>query len=473
MKRCKMKALKRFLLLALALIMCMSLFACSDDSTDDTPSTDDPAVVDPSNPSDDPADDKPSGGSTKVENDYIVDYQILEDGKFYIDYEGTAPEEVLFGGATVAVSELYEPFWNIVDDKLEIELEGDMMGAKQDKVLKYSTDKKEYTTYLTVNPITDNYFVVDGGEASYKLAIAGIESAKFNGTDVASVTGITKDATGLTFTKELLATKLGHNKVEVKTADKTYVVSVCAVTQAELDTAITFEDGKMTPFMAVFGNDYKVVNAREDAPSVIKNAYTTTGGSSTSSGTGLTYAVGASGQSKPNTYALEIDHKAGSPESLRVYVSSFYLRERLASMLTFDQPSTMPNGKSQYYGKVAAEHFFNDGWKMCLRQLATEFDLHGGQAQYYSSVLGNDLESCANSYFTASKQPANVRCFFNKEAYDLMIASDGTLITSYLTIVYQDMTTTADSHKLYVDDLGGFIYNSVSNQPAFTIPVKA
>ncbi len=185
-----MKALKRLLLLALALIMCMSLFACSDDPDNDNPIPDGPVV-----------DNTDDSNLTAIENDYIVDYQVLEDGKFYVEFDGAEPTEVLYGGSSTPEEDMYQPFWNIVDGKIEIVIEGDMMGSKADKVLKFKTDKNKYSTYLTINPITDNYFIVDGTADTFKVAIEGIVSAKFGGEDVASVTGITKDETGLTFLK--------------------------------------------------------------------------------------------------------------------------------------------------------------------------------------------------------------------------------------------------------------------------------
>ncbi len=71
-----MKALKRFLLLALALIMCMSLFACSDDPSTDDPNTDDPVIDNPIEDPADPSGDTPSAGDNQ-EKDLVIDYQVL------------------------------------------------------------------------------------------------------------------------------------------------------------------------------------------------------------------------------------------------------------------------------------------------------------------------------------------------------------------------------------------------------------
>ncbi len=460
-----MKTLKRLLLLVLALIMCTSLFACSDDPSNDDPSNDDPAIVDPSNPND-PVDPADPSGLTQVENDFVIDYQALEGGKFYIDYEGADPTEVLYGNASANDSDLFSPFWEIVDGKIEIKIEGDMMFAQQDRVFKYKTDTKSYITYLTLNPITENYFIVDGGEANFKLEIAGIESAKFNGTDVASVTGITKDATGLTFTKELLATKLGHNVVEIETATKSYILSVCAVTKAETITAITFEDGKMSPFIAIFGNDYKVISADEIEDATLKTTYKDV----------YKYEIGKAGTLVNNAHLLEIDHKSGSPEALKMYVSSFYIRERVAAMKTFDSNTV---SRDEFVGKAAITKFLatttsaTDSYNFKMRVSASQFDLYGGVSGYYSSVAGKDLAESGDNviwYGNGGNAEKNCRNLLTKNMYDMMIASDGSLIEKY-QIVWFDDAPSSGGYKIYLDDIASCIINYGGKMKTLPIPV--
>ncbi len=460
-----MKALKRFLLLALALIMCMSLFACSDDPSTDDPNTDDPVIDNPIEDPADPSGDTPSAGDNQ-EKDLVIDYQVLEDGKFYIDFEGTAPEEVLFGGASAPVEELFEPFWAIKDSKIEVTIESAMMGTKQDKVLKYTAGGTDYVLYLTLNPITDNYFVVDGGEASFKLEIANIASAKFNGTDVASVTGITKDATGLTFTKELLATKLGHNVVEIETATKSYILSVCAVTKAETITAITFEDGKMSPFIAIFGNDYKVISADEIEDATLKTTYKDV----------YKYEIGKAGTLVNNAHLLEIDHKSGSPEALKMYVSSFYIRERVAAMKTFDSNTV---SSDEFVGKAAITKFLatttsaTNSYNFKMRVSASQFDLYGGVSGYYSSVAGKDLAESGDNviwYGKGGSAEQNCRNLLTKNMYDMMIASDGSLIEKY-QIVWFDDAPSSGGYKIYLDDIASCIINYGGRMKTLPIPV--
>ncbi len=442
-----MKTLKRLLLLVLALVMCLSLFACSDEPSNDEPSNDDPVIDNPDNGKED---EKDESGLTVVENDFIIDYQALEGGKFYIDYEGADPTEVLYGNSMANDTQLYAPYWEIVEGKLEIQLEGDMMGAKADKIIKFKTDTKSYITYLTVNPITENYFIADGTEASYKLAIADILSAKFNGEDVASVTGITKDATGLTFTKELLATKLGHNVVEIKTATKSYILSVCAVTKVQTERTITFEDGKMSPFVAVFGNDYQVVKVLEattDQP--VKDYYNQ-----------LYYAVGTAATKVKNTYALEVDHKAGSPEQLKIYISAFYLRERLESFKRIDG-TMIPADKLNRWGTQAYNYFFNDSkYYITIRHTATEFPRYSGQADYWFNI-GGGSDIAGAEYFWANKVQNNYRKLADVDMYDKMIDSNGNIIEHCMAIIYRDAES-GGGHKIFVDDIGGYVNNQGS-----------
>ncbi len=452
-----MKALKRLLLLALALIMCMSLFACSDDPDNDNPIPDGPVV-----------DNTDDSNLTAIENDYIVDYQVLEDGKFYVEFDGAEPTEVLYGGSSTPEEDMYQPFWNIVDGKIEIVIEGDMMGSKADKVLKFKTDKNKYSTYLTINPITDNYFIVDGTADTFKVAIEGIVSAKFGGVDVASVTGITKDETGLTFTKDLLATKLGHNKLEVKTDKANYVVSVCAVTKKQVAMPITFEDGKMTPFMAVFGNDYKVIKDVDVADETVKLAYAGDGRNPAE----IYYVQGPNSTRVENDYMLEIDHKAGSPEELRVYVSSFYLKERLAAMKTHDA-TIISDGNRKYFGDKAAAQFERT-YYFTLRVFASAFNANqGGINDYYSIVSGKDIKSSEDVYIAMARGGTNCkqnnRILCNKEMYDMMIDANGNLIETYQAMAFRDADN-ADGHKIYIDDVTGSVWGWASHFLSMAIP---
>ncbi len=450
-----MKVLKRLLLLVLALVMCLSLFACSDEPSNDEPSTDDPVIDNPDNGKED---EKDESGLTVVENDFIIDYQALEGGKFYIVYEGADPTEVLYGNSMANDTQLYAPYWEIVEGKLEIQLEGDMMGAKADKIIKFKTDTKSYITYLTVNPITESYFIVDGGEANFKLEIAGIESAKFNGTDVASVTGITKDATGLTFTKELLATKLGHNAVEIKTADDIYVISVCAITKEDLRQPITFEDGKMSPFISVFGNTYKVVKGTDIADATIKAKYTG----------GYTYSYGSNTSNKINNeYCLEIEHKAGSMEPLQVYVSSYFVQQRLLTLSKIDAadaPDTWYEVCKDGYNRFMAENTaFFMGWRVFCTQADT---LISG---YYLNIGGKDIGGTEATYYGFYQANTVVRQLFNKKAYNLFMNANGEVVEPYFKVQFADVM---ESHKVYLDDICSVLTDTSMNASNMPLPTK-
>ncbi len=444
-----MKALKRLLLLALALIMCTSLFACSDEPSNDDPSNDDPAIVDPSNPNDpaDPADPADPSGLTQVENDYIIDYQVIAGEKLVLNFEGTAPTEVTYGNA--GANETEEPFWSVKDNTIEITIEGSMMNANQDKVFKYSTDKNEYTTYLTLNAITNNYFLIDGADDSFKLDIADIASAKFNGTDVASVSGITKDATGLTFTKALLAENLGHNKVEVVAKDKYYTVSVCAVEKEDLRQPITFEDGKLSPFVAVFGNDYAVKESKDFPDTNMKDLYTNAN---------TFYYWGKDQTTKfANKYALVIDHKAGSYEALKVFVSTFYIKGRLdclSTLVVSDTWNWPGDAGATGYNNFMTSNTTGGENKLGMKMFKSKIDADVSDG--YGIVAGKDLASCGFTYFGPymSNNTAYTRPFFSKEAYDLCFDANGNMLENNITITYRDAK---ESFTIYLDDICGTI----------------
>ncbi len=447
-----MKALKRFLLLALALIMSLSLFACANTGDPSNPS--DPS--DPSNPSN-PS--NPSGSD--VENYYEIDYQVLTDNEFAIEFEGSEPTEVLFGGVSTKEEDLYQPDWDIVDGKIVVKVEGAMMSARDDKLLKFSTDTKSYKSYLTMNPISNNYFVVDGGEASFKLAIANIISAKFNDTDVASVAGITKDASGLTFTKELLATKLGVNKVEIKTANKNYLLSICAVTREELRQPITFEDGKMTPFITVFGNDYRVVTSSDVTDATIKAKY---------SGE-YTYSYGSDTNTKiDNEYFLEIDHKAGSMEPLQVYVSSFYVQQRLLALSQIDK-NDAPFTPVEWYEvcETGYNRFMlpSTTYFMTWRVFCTKADnLING---YYLNIGGQDIGGTEATYYGFYEKDLVNRQLFNKKAYNLIIDQDGDIVEPYFKVHFGDVL---ESHKVYLDDICACLTDTSMTNKNLPLPSK-
>ncbi len=398
-----------------------------------------------------------------IANDYVLDYQVLESSKFYIDYEGVAPDVVLYGEAGASGSDLYQPYWVIVDNKIEIEIEGDMMGTKGTKMLKYVIGNCEYTTYLTINPITENYFIIDGTEGSFKLDIANIESAKFNGTDVASVTGISKEATGLTFTKELLATKLGLNKVEIKTASKNYVLAIACVTKEELRQPITFEDGKMSPFISVFGDDYEVVKGSDIADTTIREKYT--GGYKYYYGTDLTNTFN-------NQYCLEIDHRAGSYESLRMYISSFYMKERVACMSTLtadvyawpgDAGAKAINGEGSTLGFLTG----GDN-KLTIRTIKTNTD--NAVVDGYCNVGGKDLASTAFTYFGFYHISQVNRTVVSLEAYNMCIdATSGDILVDYVTVCYRDAN---ENYKIYIDDVFGCCATYSGNVASLPLPAK-
>ncbi len=105
-----------------------------------------------------------------------------------------------------------------------------------------------------------------------------ITNATLNGVDIVGggVTGVTCTDTGVQFDKQALATMLGHNRLEMRvertqttwnrlyTTIDNYCVTVCAVTQKDYDgmaNAVTFEDGRLSPFMCVLNAYSEVVDS--------------------------------------------------------------------------------------------------------------------------------------------------------------------------------------------------------------------
>ncbi len=438
-----MKALKRFLLLALALIMSLSLFACANNNNED-----------PNGPGNN---ENPPGVANTVEKYYEYDYQALEDGKLVLFYEGTAPTEVLFGSTSGSLDDCYEPDWEIVDDKILIDPEDSMMEARDNLMFYYVSGDTAYKNYFTVNPITENYFKVDSTTTTFKLALADIVSAKFNGTDVASVAGITKDATGLTFTQALLQTKLGHNQVEIKTADKTYILSVCPVTKKQLAMPITFEDGQMTPFITVFGNDYAVIKGKEAEDTAVKEYYATN----------VKYAIGTAATKIDNVYTLEIDHRAGSPNKLQIFVSSYYLYNRVQGMKKING-TQIPSGTLGVYGMTAAQSFLDEtseednSYKLKFRILCSYFETWGGIGAYYSSVNGEDVKGSADKYLWPGRDAENKHTSIRNLTTNNMLKNmvdfeDGSVITPY-QIIWVDDAPSGSGHKIYIDDIAAGVW---------------
>ncbi len=246
-----MKALKRFLLLALALIMGLSLFACSSNDSDPADGNDGN-----DNNNDNPSEEVVLSAPDIL--DYVFDAQILKDNAFSIAYKDE-PTNVIFSG--------YELGFTVEDGYVNVFMEEDMIDKSNPIQFVDANDKGFAELNVTVNPLTENYYNVTADTASAGYTIATTKKAtevKFNGVAVGN--GVTITDTGINFAKSLFTSEtMGHNKVEFVVDKVQYVLSLCAVTQKELDNPITFEDGKQSPFVYVYtyGEDAKVVDVFE------------------------------------------------------------------------------------------------------------------------------------------------------------------------------------------------------------------
>ncbi len=311
-----MKALKRFLILALALVMGLSLFACSDSSNDETPG------VEPDTNNNNDNVDKPvvSLEAPDLLN-YVFDYQALENGVISLDIKDE-PVDVLFAEST---SVEYSVFFEVNSGKVDVTVEEAMLD--QAKAIKYVDGREQQFAdiTITINPITENYYNVDADttDAGYTLATT-VKATEVTFNGVAAGEGITVTDTGINFAKTLFTgDTMGHNKVEFMQGNTKYVLSVCAVTQKELDNPITFEDGKMSPFVAIYSlsHDAKVVDIFEE-----KGA---DGTSSLVDSSLMRYYISADG----NTEVENRKQLAIKGDSM-IYIASYYLNARVKKLET-------------------------------------------------------------------------------------------------------------------------------------------
>ncbi len=302
-----MKTLKRILLIALALIMSLSTFACaSDDPETEKPSEDNPTVETPT------TSDLEGPEITK----YVFDNQILTNNQFTLQIKDE-PFDICFEeeeGAEWSVGATMN------DDTVDIDVDYTMY-AKNKKIKYYDENEVCFATIdLTINPVTKNYYNVDADttNAGYTITTtAKATDVKFNGA--AAGAGITVSDTGINFAKSLFTGEtMGHNKVEYIDSGVKYEISVCAVTQLELDNPITFEDGKISPFISIFDptKSAKVVN--------VFNEKGADGTSPLIDATKMRYYISADGNTQ-----IENKHMLALRGNSRLYIAAYYLLARV------------------------------------------------------------------------------------------------------------------------------------------------
>ncbi len=358
---------------------------------------------------------------------YVYDAQVA-DGKIYL-YTANGRKEgaaLTYGGATVPSE--------VENGKVMTGINSTMVGTKEATYT--SKDDVTYKATVTINPITDNYYNVSAS-GSYKLKLANIGSAKFNGQDISEVAGITLDETGLTFTRATFAGKEGHNKLEIVSFNKTYVLSICAVTQSQLDNPITFEDGQVSPFIGVIGSG---------ATAVVDMTDKSTWGYQD----GTDYSQDASSAKKRyyiNADKTETLNKMwlGVFTGNRVYISTYYIKARVAQI-------------------VIEKKAINPAWELTDNMSLVGKGLRfNGESRQLSWMLPDGTSTVSDPKYTFSflawdNAGPNYTPIMNKATYDKILADDS---ITYIYSTEIGQTSTYWDRPHYFDDL--FANFDVSN----------
>ncbi len=192
---------------------------------------------------------------------YIYDYQVMSEDKFYLDFAGSKPEAIYMAVGATEQGNKMSAGLSITDTGIALNVGRTRVG---NFYYNYENAQGSFKNSVTINPITKNYFNVDGTEDSFvlDLPVANPASITFNGEPASTVAGITVDTDTLTFTKALLASKVGeHNKVVVVAGNYYAELSVCAYRNTDLWSAFHFEDQRLNPFSAIMGGTYEVVSS--------------------------------------------------------------------------------------------------------------------------------------------------------------------------------------------------------------------
>ncbi len=279
--------MKKFLTILLALLMSLSmasLFACSEEPEE--PVVEEPTPV----------------VKNEVAGKYVIDYQVFGANKMAFEYG---------------------------DDEVEVvNFTADMMG--KETVVKYSDDENNYTQSITLNAITENYYNIDADStaAGYKLATtAKATGLKVNGAEIdAEETGITVADDGISFTLAYLNGKKGHNKVEYVVGDTNYIVSVCVINNKDIKSAVTFEDGKISPMIAILSDatSVKVVNSSKVPYG--DGIYSTSNLVDTYDSATQTHSQAG------NTKVLAIVNNSSEVANTTIWVSMDYYKARIAAV---------------------------------------------------------------------------------------------------------------------------------------------